>query len=147
MSTPAPLTLAGALSPDALALAARTIRRVAEIVEEAGPLWRSAVRAGLVHVQRKWERAKTDPDACARAAAWSFAAETAHPCTGPVEAAAALRTLADGLAELGAHVEAGEIEARSVVGPDGTETLTATYSMDGRRGLMVYEATREEDGE
>lgn len=66
MSTPAPLTMADVLTPDALDVVARTLRRAAGIVEEAGPLWRGAVRAGLHHARRTVDRARENPTDAAR---------------------------------------------------------------------------------
>lgn len=144
----APL-MVDAMTPRALRAAARTLDRAAGIVEEAGALWRGAIRAGLHHARRTTprKRARANPTAAARLTAWTIAADLVRESGNAGDAMRKLRAAAHDMEGLAQHVERGDIEATSTVTGD-TERLHLVADFDGDRRTLIAEArdAPEEDG-
>ena len=123
------------LRPPALRMTAAALRRVAGHVEEAGPLWTSALRAGVHHARRTLARNETERNH-ADMAAWTMAHSFGHQAGNPAEAAQAARTAASMMDEIADDVEAGRVAITETTDAAGLSLLnvrmngqTMTYAL------------------
>ena len=125
MSRPDPLadrTPADGLRPRSLRRTARTLRRIAEHVLEAGHLWTGVLRAGLAHAMRTRHR---NPclENVDKATAWKMARDFGAKAGNPEDAADVFRHMAAQLDEIADDVEHGRINVAETTDAQGNHVL------------------------